>query len=311
MPDITDHLEEWVDEGFLSASQATAIRAYEGKDQAGRPTAILEILGYVGAVFVLVAAILVVVDLWADMSRAAKIVLAGSAAAVLVGAGLLVTRADHPRIRRVGSVVLLLALIPAGVAVGLVAETTFSEDTAVLCGMAAAALLGLALYARNRHSVAQHLGLFVSTMGVVLFAPIVIEDTSDWLPGLMLFIAGVVWVVLASFEVVLPRSLGEIAGSVAALFGAFTLVSSLSWEESGGTLVVMALCVIASLVSIVIGVARDRIFVVGGGMVGLIIFLPWLINEALGENIGAPVALLVAGSLLIGSAVYLSRRRAR
>ncbi len=306
-----DHLDLWVREGFISADQAREIRDYEQGTVVAphRPTAVLEVLGYVGAVFVLVAGLLLVMDLWPDMSRAARIGLAASAAAVLTGAGLVVVRAEHFRVRRVGSALLLLALPPAGVAVGLIVDTSADEDAAVLMAFVTATILGLALYVRDRQSAAQHLGLFLASMGTVLFAVTMVEDFQEWVPGLMLFVAGVGWIVLASIGVLMPRSLGEIVGTIASLFGSITMVASLDFDESGAVILVMSLAVAVSLIAVGFGVAKDRILVVVGGMIGLIIYLPWLINEALGENVGAPIALLVAGTLLIGSAVYLTKRR--
>ena len=127
MPVVTEHLDQWVRKGFLSGDQATAIREYEDHPSSSRPTAVLEVLGYVGAVFVLVAGLLLVVELWTDMSRAAQAALAGSAAAVLTVSGVVIARTEHPRIRRVGAALLLLALVPTGVAVGLVTDTWFAE----------------------------------------------------------------------------------------------------------------------------------------------------------------------------------------
>jgi hypothetical protein len=309
MPVVTEHLDQWVREGFLSGDQATAIREYEDPPSHSRPTAVLEVLGYVGAVFVLVAGLLLVVELWTDMSRAVQAALAGSAAAVLTASGVVIAHTEDPRIRRVGASLLLLALVPMGVAVGLIADMWFDEEAAALSGFLAAAVLGLLLYVRDRQSVAQHAGLFAASMGTVLFAVVIIDDAADWVPGLALFLAGIVWIMLASFEILMPRSLGEVLGAGAALFGSITMVGSLNFEESGAATLVMVLAIVASLVAVGFGVAKDRILVVVAGMLGLVIYLPWLINETLGENVGAPIALLVAGILLIASAVYLTRRR--
>ncbi len=309
MPVVTDHLDEWVMEGFLSSEQAIAIRTYEETPSGTRPTAVLEVLGYVGAVFVLVAGLLLVMDLWPDMSRAARIAMTASTAAVLTGAGLVISGSENRRVRRVGSTLLLLALVPTGVAVGLAADANVDEEAAALAGFAAATTLGLVLYVRDQASIAQHAGLFLSSMGTVLFAMVIIDDVADWVPGLMLFLAGVSWIVLASFEVVVPRPFGEAAGCIAALFGAVTVVGSLNFEHDTAAVFVMILAIVVSLVAVSFGVAKNRILLVVAGMVGLIIFLPWLINEALGENVGAPVALFVAGSLLIGTAAYLTKRR--
>jgi hypothetical protein len=145
----------------------------------------------------------------------------------------------------------------------------------------------------------------------VLSAMVIIDGIADWLPGLALFIGGAAWIVIASFEIVVPRSFGEAAGSSAALFGAFVAVVSLDFEDDTSAIVFMVLAVVVALLAIGFGVARNRILVVVAGMAGLIIFLPWLINEALGANVGAPIALFVAGSLLIGGAVYLTKRGRR
>ena len=87
-------------------------------------------------------------------------------------------------------------------------------------------------------------------------------------------------------------------------------VADLGPDTTGG-LVAMSVCVAVSAGMITIGVLRDRMALITGGALGLLGYLPWLLDELIPGAAGGPIALLAAGSVLIGAAVLLTRRAAR
>ncbi|MFO7699654.1 MAG: hypothetical protein R6W79_03480, partial [Acidimicrobiia bacterium] len=82
-------------------------------------------------------------------------------------------------------------------------------------------------------------------------------------------------------------------------------------STEGDGLAAMILWITVSIGLVGTGVARDQVVLLVGGVLGLLIYVPWLVTEVLGGGVGAPVALLVSGALLIGTAVHLSRRTSR
>ena len=69
---------------------------------------------------------------------------------------------------------------------------------------------------------------------------------------------------------------------------------------------IVFVCLAGGLIAL--GVWLDRVAVIAGGVAGLLVYLPWLANEILGEGAGAPIALLTAGAGLVGLALILGRR---
>lgn len=73
----------------------------------------------------------------------------------------------------------------------------------------------------------------------------------------------------------------------------------------------MALCVVAATGLIAAGVYLDRVVLIVGGALGLLGYLPVLIDDIIPGEAGGPISLLAAGLILIGSAVLLTRRQQR
>ena len=71
----------------------------------------------------------------------------------------------------------------------------------------------------------------------------------------------------------------------------------------------MAVCIVVATGLIVAGVYLDRIALIAGGALGLLGYLPVLIDDVVPGEAGGPISLLAAGLILIGSAVLLTRRQ--
>ena len=97
------HAQEWVAAGLITDAQATSIEDFE----AAKPTttgAVLEVLGYLGAVLVLIAGLIIVGDIWPDLDTATKVLIASVASVVLIAGGIVATGFERDALRRMGQV---------------------------------------------------------------------------------------------------------------------------------------------------------------------------------------------------------------
>lgn len=300
------HTQEWVAAGLITVDQAQSIEAFE----ASRPTtahAVLEVLGYLGAVLVLLAGLIIVGDMWPDLERAAKVLIAAFAAVVLITGGIVATGYERDALRRMGQVSLFLAAGPLGLSVGVAMETGVPDDVAVFLGFATAFVYSSLMYVRDR-SWAQHLGVFVTGVGTTSVAVAAAIQDWTWQPGAAAFLFGVVWLGISTGDRLPPKLLGEVAGLLAMGSGSIAIIAALDFDNDGALYAVLSALIVVSVALVAIGTIRDRVALIVGGMAGLIVYIPWLIGSAFGETLGAPVVLLIVGGLLIGSTIYLTRR---
>jgi len=295
---------EWAEHGLISHDAATAIRQYE---DARVPThgGVREILGYVGAILVLIAGFVLVGQMWVDMKRGGRIAVSGLAAAILVGAGVSLVSGTSRSTRRMGEVALMLAAAPIGLAVGLTFGEPADEEPMATMAFAGALIYSIVVY-RWHPSWAQHIALVASAIGGAIALGISVTDQNMYVSAAMVGIVGV-GLLLASWRNLLPpRVLSEV-GAIAALgLASIFVVGDLAPDTTGGRLAMVA-CVVASTGLIAAGVHLDRLVLIAGGALGLLGYLPVLIDELVPGEAGGPIALLAAGLVLIGSAVLLTR----
>lgn len=305
--ELDEQLDVWVAREIISSDQADAIRAHEATEAPSHSVA-REVLAYLGAVLVGVAGFILVGQSWENIGEIARIVLSLTAGAVLAGTGFALGSTDQPAMRRAGQVALLLAAAPIGYAIGMIADAIVSdEELSVLAGFSGALAFSIACYARYR-SWAQHTALFLSALGTTIALGSLVEgDAGSWVIGSGVVALGVGWLIASVGDRLEPKVLGEVWGIVALGIGSIIIVASLGSTDGEG-LAAMVLWIAVSIALIGIGVARDQVVLLVGGVLGLLIYIPWLVTEVLGGGVGAPVALLVSGALLIGTALHLSRR---
>jgi hypothetical protein len=118
--------------------------------------------------------------------------------------------------------------------------------------------------------------------------------------GITLVVIGSAWVLQAFRPLLVPASAATIAGAVAFFIGSAAI--SDEWTVAG--LAVLGVGAIAMLVGSVL--TRNILFLVLGAL-GLFQSLPQLAVELFGESIGAALALLVAGAVIIVVALRLRR----
>jgi len=303
-----DRLAEWTEEGLISDDEADAIRRYEiGRE----PThgGVREVLGYIGAILVLIAGFVLVSEIWADMKRGGRIAVSGLAAAILIGAGAsLVGGATRPT-RRMGEVALMLGAAPLGLAVGLTFGDPSNEEPLATMAFAAAFVYSAVVY-RWHPSWAQHIALVASAIGGAVSLGIAVTTENMFLSaGLLIIVGGAL--LAASWRGWLPpRMLSEVGAIVALGLASVFIIGDLGSNTVAGRLAMVA-CIAAASCLIAAGVYLDRVVLITGGALGLLGYLPVFIDEVVPGDAGGPVSLLAAGLVLIGSAVLLTRRQQR
>ncbi len=261
---------------------------------------VAEALGYVGAALVLVAGVVVAQQVWVDMSPWAHASLLAVLAVVLLAAGAVVHGEPRTPLGRLGSFLWLLALGAVAGTASVVAEELLELQEAAL-GVAVtspttviAALLWR-LRMRTLQEVAVVAGLTATSVTLLALAAVPLDDWG----GLLVWSIGVAWFVLAWAGVVRPVRTGQVAGAVVALLGPLVMVGA----GRGG----LVLGVVTAAALVAASVALRETALSGLGVLGLFVFIPQMVFEFFGDQLGAPVALLVSGGLLLGVALWLAR----
>lgn len=306
--ELEERLPLWVEEQLLAPAQAEAILASERRHRTSaeggpRITLLAEALGYVGATLAIVAVALIVGEVWDQLEAWSRITLSALVTVGTAAGGYVLRGSAEPAVRRLVS--LLWAATVAGVAftvgIGLEELTSLDEETVVVgtSGIAAAAALGIYLV---RRTALQQLALLLTSMTFLgsTLADLETDLSPDFI-GLAFLGAGLAWAALAWGDLLVPRTLGLIAGLIVAGIGA--QVMAFDDEPTLGLL--LGVGVAAALVAL--SILDRRVLFLGFGAFGLFVFVPQLVFEWFGDSLGAPFALLVTGLLLIVGAVGAAR----
>jgi hypothetical protein len=288
------------------AEQRTQLdRSSAPPEPAGRSRAPLaaEALGYAGGVLAVAAGIFMVRDLVPGFPAGAGIALAGVAWVIFGAAGAVLRTATEPAFRRLRSVLWLMSTVSLAAFTGTLAGQVFgfSPASATLLSSAAAAAYGAALWWRTR-AVLQHLAVFAST--AVLVGTAVYQlgpGTEAWGPGLGIWAWSALWGAAVMRGYLPPAATGYVATGAGLLAGA-----QLAMQLAAGP--VLAVVTVAGLLAG--GVLLRQAWLVALGAVGVLLVVPQTATRYLPTSAAVPVAIFVTGVVMLGSAVWLARRRA-
>jgi hypothetical protein len=326
--ELRKHLDRWVAEGLIDTAQATRIETAEtpaagspagrppaaGSPAAGSPAAaapatgsraplVAEALGYAGGVLAIAAGLYLVRDFWPHLSTGAVLAFAAAACAALGAGGAAVRATSDPALRRLRSVLWLLSTVSLAAFAGTLADQVwgFGPASTTLVTAAVSAAYGAALWRRTR-AVLQHLAVFASL--AVLAGTVVARldpGLGAWGPGLAIWALSVLWGVAVMRGYLPPGATGYFAPGVGVLAGA-----QLTMQVAAGY--VLALATVAGLLAA--GVLLRQAWLVVLGALGVLLVTPQVATRYLPMSAATPVAIFVVGVVLVGSAVWLARRRA-
>ncbi len=300
-------LSELVHRRVLSRAQAERVRwAADADAQAraglvpdprpGTRSGVLDVVGYVGGALVLGALIFAGFTLWADLTRASKLVLAIASFVVpAIGGAVLVLSRTR---RGLALALLALACLASGFAVHQVVQDedlVWTAVAVVACSTVGAILL--------RSGVFLLPGWF-GAMGLTIAAASTHDDWSEQIVSNAIALGWLaVAAVLVATGVVLSR---QLAWALAGLSAGAATIPLLAFDHS-----VLAL-LLGTAVSTVLLIGLVRLQYPALAVVGCLIVLgvwPVALYQLIDTALGVALGLVVAGCALIGSAVVLARMR--
>lgn len=312
--EAADLLDRWVAEGLISGAQADRIRQVDagqvsewsaaGSAPPGRPdrtSLVTEALGYVGGILILVAAGTLLARVWSDLSLVAELMIVGLLTVVLLVAGMLVPAAELAARARLRAVLWLLSTVGMAGFLALLASDGFdwaAADAAVFAAGGTSIYAGL-LWRSQRH-VVQQAGLLAALAWTAASTVAELSGGPDVLPGLAVLGVGVAWSALGWGGWLGARRPAYLMGAATAAFGSVVL-TDVAWGHVVALLTVAAIIVVAVLF-------RDLVLLAIGALLALVV-LPSAVDRFFPGILAVPVALLLAGSILIGIASAMSRRR--
>lgn len=309
--DAREHLERWREAGLIDEATAGRVLEFEaGRRQAtavkdeDRP-GVLEALAYLGVAVAAVGAVALAAERWDELRSWARTAAVAVPALLALLAGIAMQQVPEAGIKRGGQVAWLAATALFAAAIAVIFEEygdgAGDRDLLLLNGLAVM-LLALVLWA-SAPSPAQVLGVG----GALVFLGMAIgqwpDDFETQLAGMSIFAVAVAVLVAAEAGLFAPLAAARLVFGALAAFGPYFagLDGSILWAETlvfavGGALCVLSI-VRASFTYMVVGVTA--IFT------GLVTF----VFEHFSEELGAPVALLLSGGLLIAGVLILSQVR--
>lgn len=290
--------------GLITREQAEAIVALAQApepaaavpERAPRVPLLVEGLGYLGGVLVGVGTVLLVSRQWAELELWAQLSLAALAAVGLTVAGFFARPETDPVLWRLRSFLWFVASGATAFVVALAAADALDlapRGVALLTGSAVAVHGGLLWWHRDRP--AQQLAMLV---GVAVVAAVLASFAGfDAAIGLALWAVGVAWLVLGRARILRPPLVAVLLGALVAMVGA---TGTAAWPS------VAPLFGLATAMGVVaLGMTGGEPLLTGLGVAGTFVFVPWAVVRFFGGTLGAPVALLVTGLLLLGGLALL------
>jgi hypothetical protein len=299
---LDQDLTRWVEEGIVTVDQADRIRSFESGRSEGSTSRGIEALAYLGATLVLVALFMLGQELWDQFEEWGQFTLAVIIGGVLYTVGWALGRSSEAAVKRAQTFAWAL-VVPA---VALAGAVLFFEilglddrDNGVWIALLAFAA-ALALW-WNRRSALQMVALAGSLLATVVLTLTRFSNVPDWAFGLSIFAIGAVWLLLTWGGVLTPVRTSYALGSLGVLFIAFPESNEMPWPLFG---------LLAALGLVAVSVRLSENVMLGLGVAGLFVYVPMLIFEWFGDSLGAVVALLISGLVLLGIVVGVVRYRA-
>ena len=305
MDNLRPALDRLVADAVLTREQAEAVVAAVARDApARRISPVAEIVGYVGGVLAAVAAPTVASTFWSRLNPTVQIGLLVATAVLLWGAGLAVWRRsrddeDPAACRLVAALWLLSTAATAAAAWNLVDEILGLAEGpgTLLIGLIVTAHAAVAW--RLRPSGPQQIALFAGVL-TTLAGVLILLDAPDPAVPLTYWALGLGWAGLAWVDVLRPRRLGAGLGAVTSVFGAEGLTFS---SDTWGILLVLATVAVLFAAA---ALAREPVFTAVASLT-LAVALPQALGTWFPGSLGAPLAVLIAGLVLLGGALATLR----
>ncbi|HEX9888137.1 MAG TPA: hypothetical protein VGA69_01565, partial [Nitriliruptorales bacterium] len=265
-----------------------------------------EALGYLGGMLVAIAGGLLLAEHWDRLRYGAKLALVALLAVVLFSAGASLRNVLEPAAQRLVGFSWALTVGAVAWLVGLVGGRdgwALEEAPQALLVSAVAAILAAVLWAWHVRWQ-QHAVTFVAVTAVLVSLLSLPSHPPDpFFYGVAVAALSVVWVLLGEARLLQPPIVARWVGLLGLLAG-LRVMPSEGYVGQG-----LVIGMVAALVLLGLGVLAELPLLLGFGSVGVFLFVPQAVFHFFGDTLGAPVALLLVGLLLIGTALLVVRAR--
>lgn len=299
---ISETLKEWVAAGIIDSQVAQAISDYEANkkpsSRVGRGT---EAIAYLGAVLVLVAVGILLIEYWDRIETWGRVALSATIAIALFVVGVILGRSDEPAVNRARSLAWLLSVASVALTATVVMNDLVElDDRDVFLYVSlisfAVALGQWWIYKSILQMVAMGITANASVIAIVSHA----SDAPEWAFGLSFAGLGAIWLLLTWGGILRPVRSSYALGGVGLLLIAFPEATEMPWPLLG---------LLASLGLMALSVRLKENVLLGLGVAGLFVYIPMAIFELFGESLGVPVALLITGLVLLAVVIVSVRLR--
>jgi len=260
----------------------------------------IEALAYLGGAVVLVGAMLIGAQYWADLGTSTRLLIVAATAVVLLAAGFAVPARTGAVPRRLRSILWLLSTAAGSAFWALLGHEALewaAKDTALLTGLATAVYAAV-LWAVTRTPL-QQIATFAGTLITAGTAAAHLNGTA-W-PGIGVWVVSAAWLVAGRSGSLASKRLTQALAAAGLVLGA-----GMTMPEDAAIVFALA----TTLALICAGVIWREIVVVLIGAIGLVQILPMAVTTWFSGRAAAPVALVFGGGLLVVAAVVLARRTA-
>lgn len=306
LPDhLQEHLSDWVDHQLLDPGEAERIGDYERAHvEPRRISAVAEIVGYVGALLVLAAGGSLYAQQWEHLGHWTRIAAPAVAAIAALLTGVVLMRSDDLSFRRLAAVLWMLSvgLVAGATSVAVIDSPSGASDASLFVVGSIALAYGAVLYGFCKQATTQFAmfaAVIATVSGVVLWVSP--EPNAPLWFVLPLTAIGIVWVAAGAASALVPRSTALVLGSALALYvPQFLVGTSTPWVAF-----VLGLAVAVGLLVASTWLRSTPVLILSA--IGLFGYLVGVIARYLSDKVGAPLALLLSGIVLLGVALGASR----
>ncbi|MGE0601370.1 MAG: DUF2157 domain-containing protein [Dehalococcoidia bacterium] len=309
MEPVESFLRRWLNAGVIDESTAQRIRAFEETSPVpssteSRPGA-LEAVLYLGLVVLGVGVFALFAQQWQDLESWSRVLAIGVPTVLILGLGALLHTSKDPELRRGGQAAWFVSVgLTAGLIAVLVNEYGLGLDKdddrgQFLLVASCTFLLAMALWTASP-SHAQLLAIAGSAFMLGQAIGNWPDEFSQPLAGMTTLGIAVAAIALVELEWLSPAESGRFFFVILGIVGA---------EEAGaggGPIGFELFAGVVAALAIAYGVLRESFVVVLVGVGGAFVVLVTFIFEHFQEEIGAPMALMISGGLLIAAVVILT-----
>ena len=312
MPSAETHLDRWQKARLLDAAQVERILAFERaeaererREDAERP-GLLEAVLYLGIAVGSVGVVTLTAQNWDDLETWARIAVLAVPGLLLLLAGVAMRTQEQPAIARASGVAWLACIaLLAGAAAVAAHEADWEDRRVLLAAGLTATALALALWVvhpRHPQVVALAGSLVVLAVAVGAWA----DENEELVAGLMIALFALVGIALTELRLFGPWTSAALLGAAGVMAGLF-----IAAYPAGERLWAELLLFLAGAGLIALGLRRSAFVYIVVAVIGLFAGLVAFIFRHFEDELGAPLALMLTGALVIAAALLLAHFRSR